>query len=162
VHRVVSNMIRRLRPVGLDDLGLQAALEHCVDGWRQRLPRTTFIFEAPDDLPAMSDDLNMSVYRIIQEALTNIAKHAAANKVRITLAVAQAQVHGEDAIDIMVRDNGAGFDPERPSTGLGLIGMRERVQSHGGHLQIQASPGAGMQLHARLPLSDFASETPAP
>jgi signal transduction histidine kinase len=162
VHRVVSNMIRRLRPVGLDDLGLQAALEHCVDGWRQRLPRTTFIFEAPAELPPMSDDLNMSVYRIVQEALTNIAKHASATQVRIVLAVAPLDARPEVAIDILVSDNGVGFDPERPSAGLGLIGMRERTQSHGGRFEISTSPGAGMQLQARLPLGVAASELRAP
>jgi two-component system sensor histidine kinase UhpB len=78
-------MIRRLRPVGLDELGLAAAIENCVDHWRQRLPDTRFSLTIRGDLHALHESLTLTLYRLIQEGLTNIYKHAAARQVDIVV-----------------------------------------------------------------------------
>ncbi len=72
VHGAVSDMIARLRPVGLDELGLVAAIEHCVDHWRQRLPDTRFALSVNGDFEDLGESLNLTMYRLIQEGLTNI------------------------------------------------------------------------------------------
>src|SRR5208282_3119396 len=74
VHAAVSTMIRRLRPVGLDDLGLVAAIEHCVDHWRQRLPDTRFSLQLRGEFAGLDESLTLTLYRLIQEGLTNVYK----------------------------------------------------------------------------------------
>ena len=76
VHRAVSDMIGRLRPVGLDELGLVDAIEHCVDHWRQRLPEMQFEVSVSGNFDGLSEPATLTVYRLIQEGLTNIYKHA--------------------------------------------------------------------------------------
>jgi signal transduction histidine kinase len=145
-------MIRRLRPVGLDDLGLEAALEHCVDSWRERLPGTRFHLEVPGDLPDLGEHFNMSAYRIVQEALTNIAKHAGASDVRVVLHIDHSWAGR--SLHIEVHDNGEGSNLDAPTPGLGLIGMRERVQALGGDFRVQSVLGHGFVVIASLPLQD--------
>ena len=93
-------------------------------------------------------DTGLSLYRIAQEALTNVAKHAAADSVDITLA-------GEpDSLTLFVRDSGKGFNPDavRERGGLGLIGMRQRAELIGGTLEVQSGPGQGTQIVVCAPL----------
>jgi signal transduction histidine kinase len=149
VHRAVSDMIRRLRPVGLDDLGLTAALEHCVGGWRERLRGTTFDLRIDGDTDDFGDARNLALYRIAQEGLTNISKHAQATRVDIRLARHQAE-NGRDEIVFSLFDDGVGGNGK--GAGFGLIGMRERVESLGGSLMIDTKPGGGFRIVARLPI----------
>lgn len=88
VHAVVSDMIDRLRPVGLDELGLVAAIEHCVDHWRQRLPETRFQLSVRGNFEGLSEPLNLTLYRLIQEGLTNV--HTVWNRARTPRASASA------------------------------------------------------------------------
>src|ERR1700728_222458 len=74
VHATVSDMIARLRPVGLDELGLPAAIEHCIDEWRQRLPGTRFDLSVRGNLEGLGENLDLTLYRLIQEGLTNVYK----------------------------------------------------------------------------------------
>ncbi len=78
-------MIGRLRPVGLDELGLVAAIEHCVDYWRERLPATRLVLSVRGNFEDSSEPLNLTLYRLIQEGLTNIYKHAKAQRAEIAL-----------------------------------------------------------------------------
>ena len=100
----------------------------------------------PPDLRAPSE-IETACFRIVQEALTNVARHARARNVEVTLAI-----HG-DALEVAVRDDGVGFAADqRMRTGLGLVGMDERATLAGGQLVIESAPGAATTVRARFPL----------
>jgi signal transduction histidine kinase len=151
VHGAVSDMIRRLRPVGLDELGLAAAIENCVDHWRQRLPGTKFSLIIRGDLHALHESLTLTLYRLIQEGLTNTYKHAAARQVDIIMERHKSDRNGTDQLILTVADDGRGMDPGARTTGFGLSGMRERVEMAGGTFQLESAPGRGMSFSATLP-----------
>lgn len=151
VYGVVGDMIRRLRPAGLDDLGLLAALESCVDQWRQRLPHTRFTFAAHGELDGLDELTNLTIYRIVQEGLTNSSKHAAAESIDVSLnrQIEPSGAPGE--IVLTISDDGRGTDTRERKPGFGLSSMRERVEMLGGRLSIQSGPQAGFNLEARIP-----------
>jgi glucose-6-phosphate-specific signal transduction histidine kinase len=151
IHRAVTDMIGRLRPVGLDELGLVAAIEHCVDQWRQRLPHTRFQLTASGALDDLAEPLNLTAYRLIQEGLTNIYKHAEARNVRIDLERIHASATEPDELRLTVSDDGRGMQPTAAAARFGLMGMRERVQMVGGTFDLQSSPNHGVRFEARLP-----------
>jgi two-component system sensor histidine kinase UhpB len=151
VHGAVSDMIRRLRPVGLDELGLAAAIENCVDHWRQRLPATRFSLTIRGDLHALHESLTLTLYRLIQEGLTNIYKHAAARQVDIMLERRESDGTGADQLILTVVDDGRGMEPSARTAGFGLSGMRERVEMAGGRFLLESAPGRGMSFSATLP-----------
>jgi signal transduction histidine kinase len=151
VHGAVSDMIRRLRPVGLDELGLAAAIESCVDHWRQRLPDMRFSLTLRGELDALDEPLTLTLYRLIQEGLTNISKHAAARQVDIALERQAAVAAGTDELILTVADDGRGMDCGARAPGFGLSGMRERVEMAGGSFQVDTGPGRGFYFSARLP-----------
>jgi signal transduction histidine kinase len=142
----VRRLAVELRPKALDDFGLVPALERLV----QTLSEATGIsvdLEAglgADRLPA---EIETTLYRIIQEALTNVVKHAEAQNVSVLL------VRREGSVTALIEDDGRGFDPTSiREDGLGLLGMRERVELHDGHLKLETSPGAGTTLVVEMPL----------
>ncbi len=143
----VRRMARELRPSALDDLGLPAALE----GYTNELARRTGLpvhYRATIGGERLPPRVELALYRIAQEALTNAAKHARAAHVNITLA------RDADAITLTVQDDGAGFEPDRvlPATGVGLFSMRERAEMEDGALLVRSAPGDGATVQARLPL----------
>jgi len=142
--RVVRNMALLLRPSMLDDLGLVPALE-----WQAReVSRNTNIRVkvaaegVPDSLP---EQHKTCIYRVVQEALNNCARHSAASSVLITVR------NGVGVIRVVVQDDGRGFRPE-PERGMGLLGIDERVTNLGGSLKIDSRPGGGAVLDIALPL----------
>jgi signal transduction histidine kinase len=152
IEREITNLrsiITELRPAALDELGLEAALEALFD--RHRTIDDLEISEQialPDGGgPGLEPEIQATVYRVVQEALTNIAKHARAGRVRVA-------VRGDgDRIVIEVADDGRGFDPAAPpGSGFGLSGMRERVAVAGGEVTIDSSP-SGTTVTAWLPLA---------
>jgi signal transduction histidine kinase len=147
IHGVVSDMIRRLRPVGLDELGLTAAVESCVEQWQERWPGTVLAFQAHGELEGFSEHANLTVYRLVQEALTNSFKHAGATRIDITL------TREADAGDLIltVTDNGRGMDTPSDKRGFGLSGMRERVEMLGGAFSYDSEPARGFSIEARIP-----------
>lgn len=151
IHVVLAGLIRRLRPVGLDELGLAAALGHCVETWRDRLPDTVLQLSVDGDLTGLPESLAVTVYRLVQEALTNIAKHAAARHVSIRLERSGAAGRPGDSINLSVEDDGRGAELGTPTPGLGLIGMRERVAALEGALSLTSAPGCGFGLRASIP-----------
>jgi signal transduction histidine kinase len=151
VHAAVSDMIRRLRPVGLDELGLVPAIEYCVDHWRQRLPDTRFALEVQGEFGRIDESLKLTLYRLIQEGLTNIYKHASARQVEIVLALNIPLVGGMDELLLRVTDDGRGLDTAARTGGFGLSGMRERVELAGGTFLLKSSPGGGFSFEARIP-----------
>jgi two-component system sensor histidine kinase UhpB len=150
VDDVLRGLIRQLRPVGLDDLGLVAALEHCANEWRSRLPAAQIDMDCGADLEALDEARAMVIFRLVQEALTNVARHSSATQVRIRI----ARSSSAPGIDIAIADNGRGTDLSLPRTGLGLVGMRERVAALGGSIRLAAQSGAGFNITAYLPLAD--------
>jgi signal transduction histidine kinase len=141
----VRRLAVELRPAALDDFGLAAALERLVEThWHDRGVAVDLeIRIGPERLPA---DVETTMYRIVQEALTNIAKHAGAS--RISVLVTRKQ----EAAVVVVEDDGLGFDTTSPTSGLGLAGMRERVALVGGRLRLETSPGTGTTIAAEVPL----------
>jgi two-component system, NarL family, sensor histidine kinase UhpB len=151
VHAAVSDMIGRLRPLGLDELGLTAAIEHCVDQWRQRLPGTRFSLATSGDLDELNEPLSLTLYRLIQEGLTNIYKHAAATQVHIVLERRLSVAAQGNQVLLTVADNGRGMDADTLTSGFGLSGMRERVELGGGTFVLASTPGCGLSFEANLP-----------
>jgi two-component system, NarL family, sensor histidine kinase UhpB len=150
VQIVVSSIIGRLRPIGLDELGLVAAIEHCVDQWRQRLPAIRFVVTVRGDLNLLDESLTLTLYRVIQEGLTNIYKHAEARQVDITLEQIHSDRANMDEILLTVADNGRGSDTAAESARFGLKGMRERVEMAGGTFRFESAPGLGSSVEVRL------------
>jgi signal transduction histidine kinase len=142
--RSVRNMALLLRPSMLDDLGLVAALE-----WQGReVSRNSNIevdvesANVSEDLP---DDYKVTIYRLVQEALTNAVRHSGAHNARVRA----EQRNGH--ICVVVTDDGHGFDAAR-SRGMGMLGMEERVRRLGGHIEFRSAPGQGTTITAELPL----------
>jgi len=152
VHGTVNDMIRRLRPTGLDELGLVAALESCVDQWQQRLPNVRFSFSVEGNVDDFGELLNLTLYRLIQEGLTNAYKHADARSIDITLRREKSASAGGDEIVLVLVDDGRGADLARGHAGFGLTGMRERVAMMGGRFNIDTAPERGFGFEARLPV----------
>ena len=144
-------IIEDLRPSSLSNLGLTAALEILTREYAERAGIEVETSLEPVQLP---DASQLTVYRMVQEALTNIGKYAKANKVLVS-------VHGYPThVAVQVRDDGVGFDPAtvRP-TSHGLAGMRHRVEAAGGRLTLTSRPGDGAVLSAVLPLPRTSSES---
>jgi len=154
VHAAVSDMIRRLRPVGLDELGLTAAVESCVDQWRVRLPGTRFALALSGELEDLGERLNLALYRVIQEGLTNCSRHADAKRVEISLR-REISADGDEVV-LSVQDDGRGADLATETPRFGLNGMRERVEMLGGRFLVASEPGAGLRFEAHLPVRDAA------
>jgi signal transduction histidine kinase len=142
----IRELSQLLRPSLLDDWGLLPSLEAQVKTFRthQEIDVELEADELPDRLPA---ELETAVYRIVQEALTNVAKHAQASRVRVSLR------HSEEALTLDVVDNGVGYLRNGGSSkpGLGLLSIRERVRALGGRVSMTSERGA--HLNIVLPLT---------
>ena len=142
----VRNIALLLRPSMLDDLGLIAALEWQGREVSRRSETEVEIQSAgvPETIP---DEYKICIYRLVQEALNNAARHSAAKNAKVTVE------QKTNKILVTVSDDGRGFDPKRVR-GLGLLGMEERVKRLGGKLTIDSKPGSGTTLRAEFPLSN--------
>jgi signal transduction histidine kinase len=147
LHRVIYD----LRPAVLDDLGLLPAIRTYAET-RLATQGIEVHCEFPESIPPLSRDATTALYRIVQEALTNVVRHARAETVLIGCTVT------DDRIVLEVEDDGVGFEPSsvaRPretGEGLGLLGMRERLALLGGWLELESEPGRGTHVVAVLPL----------
>ncbi|MFC1773270.1 ATP-binding protein [Pseudomonadota bacterium] len=153
IYDVVHSMMQRLRPVVLDDLGLIAAIEEEVNAWQQRYKTVDLQFNVDGDVSALEETINISVYRIVQEALTNISKHSEAT--RVTIELAKQECDDTACLLLKIEDNGGGMDPGQRNRGLGLLGMRERIEAINGSFSIHSEPGKGLRLQARVPLPEY-------
>jgi PAS domain S-box-containing protein len=147
----VSELALDLRPYMLDDLGLVSALRWYVNRYARRVDIEVEM-EAIDLDERLTPEVETALYRVVQEALTNVSKHAQANKVKIRLERTEA------AVAAIVEDDGQGFDvetiagPAAPKRGAGLLGIRERVTSLGGSVGIRSTKGHGTRLTIEIPL----------
>jgi signal transduction histidine kinase len=155
----LRNLITDMRPASLDELGAGPAVEALIDRTRRLsgLTITTEIdlaHEAGREVQRHAPELEVAIYRFVQEALTNAVKHAGDATVHVSIR------EGED-VTIRVHDDGPGFAPDARHEGFGLIGLRERVALTGGTLRVESAPGAGTTLEASLPVRRRTSELPA-
>ena len=154
----VGRLARGLHPAVLDDKGLVAAARRLTTDFAKSFG-VVVDFRVAGRLPRRLAPLAQStMYRILQETLTNVARHAQARLVSVVLK------NGGPALELMIRDNGVGFDAPaalEKVSGLGLHGMRERVALLGGSVQIESRPGHGTTIHARIP-ADVAIPPPPP
>jgi len=158
--RGIRSVVHSLRPSLLDDLGLLPALRSLTTEFAQRSGLTVEL-EAPAALGAMSKDAELALFRALQEALANVARHAEAGAIRIRIHEAGG------TLELTVQDDGRGLPNgitpatiERPGH-MGIAGMRERIGALGGAVTVDARPGAGVLLRVRLPL-DAAARTVTP
>lgn len=142
---IIRHLSMLLRPSMLDDLGLSAAL-----GWytKQFSASTAIRVNLNDDGSAdtLPEAHKVSLYRIVQEALTNCARHSEARTILVSLGSAEGRYI------MRIEDDGKGFAPSREGRGIGLIGIEERVAGMSGTLELSSSPGAGTKLHISIPL----------
>jgi signal transduction histidine kinase len=142
----VRRLAVQLRPKALDDFGLAPALERLAQTFAEATEMRVELEPQLGDerLPA---EVETTLYRIVQEALTNIVKHAEATNVSILL------IRGNATATVVIEDDGRGFDPDHVrEDGVGLLGMRERVELHDGRLTIESVPGSGTTLVAEVPV----------
>jgi len=133
-----------LRPGMLDTLGLAAALEHHVEQFKERTGTAVELTMNREEFD-LDEKLATAIFRVVQEAMTNIARHALATQVTILLH------EREDDIELSIEDDGRGFTPNPAHKSFGLLGMRERIKALGGHIAIDSRPGGGTRITAQLP-----------
>lgn len=143
----VRRLAVELRPTALDDFGLVAALERLTDNFAEQTGMSVeFVSNLPGD-GRFAPEVETALYRLVQESLTNIVKHARAKSVSIVL------TRKPESVSVIVEDDGVGFDPGRESgDGVGLLGMRERVGLFGGRVVLESRPGAGTTIVAEVPV----------
>lgn len=144
IDRDVDHLVWELRPTALDDLGLRAALSNYVQAWSARTGVAAELHTSARLDDRLAPDAETTLYRIAQEALTNVAKHSSASSVEVILD------RRSDHVVLIVEDDGAGFDPAAGTQGFGLLGMQERAALVGASLQIESSPGRGTTILVRM------------
>lgn len=141
-RRITNN----LRPALLYDLGLIEALKALVEEFRACEEKIDVVVDLPEAEPELSDEVSLSLFRIVQEAFTNIRKYARARQVKVSLYVRTGM------LELEVADDGIGFDPGSPKFARhGLAGIKHRVFTHGGTLDLHSAPGAGVAIRVKLP-----------
>jgi two-component system sensor histidine kinase UhpB len=152
-------ILERLRPVGLADLGLSGAVEVLLRLWREAHQDIVIESQISPALAPLGEIAELTAYRVVQEALTNVFRHAQATTVRVTIEplsvpkVVATIMPERDSVLVRVQDNGRGLDPDRPG-GFGLVGMRERVWALGGVLTV-LSDADGVTVEAIIPMADM-------
>jgi signal transduction histidine kinase len=143
---VIREMTERLRPMTIDYLGIEDAISETVEKWKSRNRNIECELTIIGELDDFSEILNLTLYRLVQESLTNVVRHAAADHVEILIE------RLADSINISIADNGQGMVKNHTVSGLGQIGMRERVQVIDGTFEIESRPGQGVKIMAILPI----------
>jgi two-component system, NarL family, sensor histidine kinase UhpB len=147
---VVRSMMQQLHPLVLTELGLKATLEDMVNHWAERNPELHLIINCGDELDYMDKAISIQVFRVIQECLTNVMRHAQARQVQIDLCM-------EDGppvlLQLRIEDDGQGCDLSKISRGFGLLGIKERIKSLNGEISFRSQPGCGMAIFAWVPVA---------
>jgi signal transduction histidine kinase len=159
VQQSIRSLIKHLRPPALDSLGLVGAIERLVSDWKKLNPRVDCHLMLDTGEHDLNEDINIVAFRVTQEALTNIARHAQASEVWINLQVIQRQ--DKCWLQIEVRDNGKGMDTSQATEGVGLVGMRERIESLHGTFKLMSGLQAGTLITGILPLQAHPQALPA-
>lgn len=152
MHDAMHDMLRQLRPVLLDTLGLVDALLELKKQWAIHNPHITLELEFEGKFDKFNEHINITSFRIIQEALNNVRNHAEATQVLIHLHRKTGATAADDILSLSIEDNGKGFNVEQIPKGLGLLGMRERAIAAGGKFFIRSALNQGTQIHVKMPL----------
>ncbi len=134
-----------LRPPELDDLGLAGAVESLCSTFSAEHNIDASAFHVDANCPCRSDAIDVTLYRIVQEALANVARHSDASQVSVVITCRDGLVAAQ------IEDNGSGARPQEDTPGVGLTGMRERAELLGGRVRVESSPGAGTTVYAEIP-----------
>lgn len=147
VMGIVREVQQRLRPGMLYELGLQAAMDELIDTWRQHNRGISLIISVSNELNNLNETVAITAYRIVQECLTNISKHASARQVIIKID------SKEQLLSILIKDDGHGFDKSQIFEGFGLSGMKDRVEGLGGLFMLSSHLGLGVSIKVSLPIN---------
>jgi two-component system sensor histidine kinase UhpB len=148
---VVRSMMHQLHPLVLTELGLKATMEDLRNHWALRNPALKLSIDCPDEVDTLEQKISIQVFRIVQECLTNIVRHAQAKHALVSLEIVH-QAESRKFLRLLVSDDGKGCTTDKIKTGFGLLGMRERINSLGGELTIQTQPQQGMSVIASIPI----------
>jgi two-component system sensor histidine kinase UhpB len=149
VYGAAGDLVRSLRPPALDELGLSAALEACVDRWGKSHPGLSVQLSMAGELDGLGETISLGIYRVVQEALTNCVRHAGARHFYIDLTRAAGPAGG---VSLEMHDDGKGLGTDAPQPhGSGLTGMRERVGLLGGRFELLSGSGRGVTIRVEIP-----------
>jgi signal transduction histidine kinase len=154
IMELIRSMLARLRPHGLETVGLRETLQDLVNGWQVRVAdRFHCSLTIRGEVDVLAPDLNITVYRLIQECLTNAVRHSRARTIAIRLSLEEPASPGARHVLLDVTESEMAANATAVGTsGAGLLGMRERVEAHGGELKIDFDPAGGLSLHAWIPV----------
>lgn len=163
LYQSVREMLRRLRPPDLDALGLLGAVQALCERWETSSGVACVLHHdgAADDWRGLGDAIDVTIYRVVQEALSNVLRHAGASQVRIGLRHEPGD-RPSRRLGVSVQDDGRGMDAAMSHGGLGLLGARERAALLGGELAVTSVPGQGLRLQMWLPRPGGAASPAVP
>jgi PAS domain S-box-containing protein len=153
LYDAMHGIVRQLRPAALDNLGLRETLEEAVSALQSQHPAIELRLETRGALDHLEEALNINAYRIVQECLTNVLRHAGASRAEVS--VARVRDDDGDRLEIEVRDNGRGIGSSDIDAvpRYGILGMRERVQALAGSFALDSQPGQGVRVRVTLPVT---------
>ena len=150
IQKDIRDMIYSLWPALLDELGLADSLRELVVRWQEHNPNTVCALNLEGELDNLGENLNITLYRLVQEGLTNVTKHAQAGHVVVKLHREHCDTTNKDNVTLTIEDDGKGIDPSMSTNGYGIPGMRERVLATGGNFSVNGTRKKGMRLEAQL------------
>lgn len=150
MQKVNRDILNRLRPMALDHVSLPLLLTKLVSGFQARHRDIEWQFISPAYLPSYGESVDLTVYRLVQECLTNAVRHASPRHVSITIELTQPET-ANGTLCVKVSDDGCGIEPGR-APGLGLTGMSERIRGLGGRFTVDSAPGEGTVVTALIPV----------
>lgn len=145
---VVRSMMRQLHPLMLTELGLKATMEDLVYHWSLRNPALKLILNCTDEVDLLDQKIAIQLFRVVQECLTNIVRHAHATQAHITLSINFVT----NTVQLQIADDGRGCDTSNINHGFGLLSMKERIKSLSGELTFESTPQSGLRILASIPL----------
>ena len=152
MHQVIRCMLHRLRPLLLDTLGLPDALLELKKQWCSNHPKITLGLKLEGELGKLNEQLNITLFRLIQEGLNNICKHSEATWAQVSLGREKSKNSSTDFLLLKIEDNGKGYDINQQFMGLGLLGIRERVIALDGSMAVRSAHNEGVEISIRLPV----------
>ncbi len=152
MNKIIHEILHQLRPVLLDTVGLVDALSELKRQWCTHHPQMILELKLNGELDKLSEPINIAIYRIVQEGLTNIYNHAEATWAQISLSRENGIEPTDNCLLLTIEDNGKGYNINQQFSGLGLLGMRERVIAMNGTLSVRSAYNEGTEINIKLPM----------